>query len=355
MSVSLKDIASKAGCSVSTVSMVLNGRADRYRATTRHAILEAAKDLRYRPDMLARQFRRAGTRRNAIGFLVEHGSDNRLNNTPSYEFICGINDVLLHRDQFMVLVQMGQLHVTDDPVSQPRLISERFIDGLIVESGVPTLLEQEIREYRIPTIWLNTAHHEAEDCVYPDEIHAGRTVTQALLEAGHRHIAFVVADAPDTISSPRPGLRAAHFSCEDRYSGYAEALAERGLPPLRLGCGPGGHADPTVQAVRRSWETDSPITALACQSFANGLAIEHALSEVGLRCPRDVSIVSAEDVFEMRRNWPRMTGITCDRYRMGRHAAEMALEKVQTNGRPIPSFVSRGTFIPGTTVAPAAR
>ncbi|PXX21655.1 LacI family DNA-binding transcriptional regulator [Arenibacter sp. ARW7G5Y1] len=70
MSVTLKDIATYAGVSVSSVSLVLNGKGSQRRISERLTIkiLEAAKLLGYQPNMLARNLRKGST--NTIGFVI---------------------------------------------------------------------------------------------------------------------------------------------------------------------------------------------------------------------------------------------------------------------------------------------
>jgi len=67
-----------------------------------------------------------------------------------------------------------------------------------------------------------------------------------------------------------------------------------------------------------------------------------------------VSIAAAEDLHYLRRAWPELTGVSCDRYRMGSVAAEMMLAKIAHEGQPQPSQVFKGVLIPGETVAPPA-
>lgn len=64
----IKDIADKLGLSVSTVSVVLNGRGDQVRISkeTQKKVLNAAKEINYQPNIYARRLRQALTRRHHI-------------------------------------------------------------------------------------------------------------------------------------------------------------------------------------------------------------------------------------------------------------------------------------------------
>jgi len=63
-----------------------------------------------------------------------------------------------------------------------------------------------------------------------------------------------------------------------------------------------------------------------------------------------VSIASAENLHFLRRAWPDLSGVTCDRYKMGSQAAMMMLAKISSEGQPQPSIVHKGELIPGATV-----
>src|SRR5690348_9727695 len=109
MAVTLKDVAKRAGVSIPTVSLIINGRDMPFKESTRAAVLEAVESLNYRPDSMARRNANGSNRRDAIGLLLRSESPSRLANSPVYEFICGVNDVLMEHNQFLVMMKLHQL------------------------------------------------------------------------------------------------------------------------------------------------------------------------------------------------------------------------------------------------------
>src|SRR4051794_26477774 len=107
MAVTLKDVAKRAGVSIPTVSLIINGRDMPFKQSTRAAVLAAVESLNYRPDSMARRNAGGSQRRDASG-LLRSESASRLANTPVYEFICGINDVLMEHNQFLVMMKLHQ-------------------------------------------------------------------------------------------------------------------------------------------------------------------------------------------------------------------------------------------------------
>jgi LacI family transcriptional regulator len=361
--VTLKDVARRAGVSIPTVSLIINGRDMPFKESTRAAVLEAVESLNYRPDSIARRNASGSNRRDAIGLLLRSESASRLANAPVYEFICGINDVLMEHDQFLVMMKLRQLQpqpqqpegapeaptatpeATETP-RPPRVIAERFVDGLIVETGLPEDLELAVARYGIHTIWLNTNHHNPSDCIYPDEVHAGRLITEHLISLGHRQIAFI---APPGYRNPL-----APFSMVERQLGYEQAMDARGLTvAVAQEASPNEQRlNPTIEALLDRKRTSDPITAIVTYDLSQTLKQRWQVQQqLRLSCPRDISIAAAEDLHSIRRAWPDLTGVTCDRYKMGAQAAEMMLAKITQDGQPQPSQVFKGSLIPGGTVA----
>jgi LacI family transcriptional regulator len=348
MTVTLKDVAKRAGVSIPTVSLIINGRDMPFKESTRAAVLEAVESLNYRPDSMARRNANGSNRRDAIALLLRSESLSRLANSPVYEFICGVNDVLMEHNQFLVMMKLHQLQpveVTDKPAAvsrPPRVIAERFVDGLIVETGLPPEMELAVARYRIPTVWLNTNHHNPSDCVYPDEVHAGRLITEHMISLGHRNIAFV---APAGYRNPD-----APFSVVDRQLGYEQAMSGHGLAVQVTHEDTPGSTELGEDLVRMlDRRNPAPVTAIVTYDLGQTLKLRWQVQQVGLTCPKDVSIAAAENLHYLRRTWPDLAGVSCDRYKMGSEAANMMLTKITNDGQPQPSIVYKGELIPGGT------
>ncbi len=352
----LKDIAKHTGLSVPTVSLILNGRGQRYRASSQEAVVRAAHALKYRPDAIVGRVTSGQTRRDAVGFLIRSESASHLANQPAYEFVCGVSDLLQEHDQFMVMVRTSDFDDASHDCKLPRLLRERFIDGLIVETGLPPHMAEVVTHYEIPAVWLNTGRREAYDCVSLDEVHAGRLACQHVLSLGHNRVMFLRSSRSSRGKDALGRELEPHFSSEARCRGYREAMAEAGraVEEVEMIDSDGQAHGRAVRQIVASLRSATPVTALVASSFAHGIRVIQLLTEAGFRCPRDISIICAEDVHMMRRIWPHITGISCDRYQMGQWAAQMMLDKVEQQQKPQPSKTYRGSIIQGTTVAPAA-
>ncbi|VGO12512.1 HTH-type transcriptional regulator DegA [Pontiella desulfatans] len=207
---SLKDIANELNLSIPLVSKVLSGRMGTTGCSeeNRLAILAKAKELGYKPNILARALRNGKT--GSIGVFVHPlgapGSDlvERL--------LMGLSTQANFREQRLCL----SFYETDNEFLQRFGKTARAeIDGLLI-TGIyhPDLadLYKEIEESGIPivTLYKNAEKQPGSINVYCDDFQVGYLPTKHLLENGCRKIAHI-------------------RSMEARYQGYLKALDEHGV------------------------------------------------------------------------------------------------------------------------------
>ena len=139
----------------------------------------------------------------------------------------------------------------------------------------------------------------------------------------------------------------------------ARIVHEKRKPDLQsVSSGAGGTTSAdlseAITAVVKSRSTAAPITAVVTYEIGQAVRLRFDLQKAGMDCPRDISIIAAEDLCYERRVWPEMAAVSCDRYQMGRQAAEMMLAKITMKGQPQPSRIFRGNLIvAGTTASPS--
>lgn len=353
MPATLKDIAKLTGLSVPSVCLILNGQGHKFRPESRSAVVEAARKLKYRPDMVMRRMGRASNRRDAIGLVIRSQTGDYLADQPAHEFLAGVHDALVNRDQLLVLARLGAADANGKP---PRIIAERFVDGLLmVESGLSSEVEDLIEHYEIFSVSLNTEKRSDNDCVYADDRFAGSAATEALLHLGHRRIAFASVRGADAM-----GVAIRRFASDERQRGYETAMRPSGHKPEVIGPAPGSDAPvpgsdaaSVLKRILDSRKTDAPITGVVAASLGLAIRLIEELTAAGLKCPEDVSVVSAGDLKLFHAGWGRVTRVSCDRAAIGAAAAEMLLTKIERDGAPQPSRVFRGRLVEGSTAGPA--
>ena len=268
------DVARRAGVSVATVSRALRGLPNVSR-DTRTKVLAAADALGYAASPLASGL--ATGRMRAVGVLlpyagrwffaeVVHGIERALR-THGYDLVLHVlADADRRRDFFASL-----------PV-------RRRVDAVLVVGLELDPAEQEVlRGLGLPLAWVGEPVEGGHGELI-DDVAAARLATGHLVGLGHHRIASVGGDT----SASAPGRR--------RSEGYRQALQAAGLPLVAGWELDGGF---TPEGARRavldllSGPGEHP-TALFCQSDEMAFGVLGALRELGLACPRDVSVVGLD-------------------------------------------------------------
>ena len=209
---SIKKIREMTGFSCSTISRVINGKSTEFRIleSTRRAILKAAREIKYRPSILARSLRLKKSM--TIGLIVpdlmnpffgelswmierslgEHGFST---------IICNTNGVPKYEEFYL------------------RVLVDRQVDGILI---APTHTKEwkELEKVSLKTavvLLVRTLYETELPWVTSDNIGAAEALTSALITLGHSRIGFLGGTAGSYIHSAR-------------YSGYRRALQKHGLP-----------------------------------------------------------------------------------------------------------------------------
>ncbi|GMA94534.1 LacI family transcriptional regulator [Pseudolysinimonas kribbensis] len=306
----LRDVAQLAGVSQSTTSRALSGEGYAG-ADVRERVLAAAETLGYVPHAMARSLRKQDSQ--TIGVLV---SD--LQNPFYADLAAGIADAARRAGYTMML--------TDDQGSaEAEMHAAQAFVATRVAGVILTALSGDVVEYLLRQ---HVAVVEADrqfaagrcDAVVIDNAGAARRMTEHLLELGHRRIALFVDETAWTTGNARS-------------EGFREALTH------------GGVAWDDAFVVQAGWDAalarTAAIDVLARRDhptaiFAvNNLLAEgvwRAASDLGLRIPEDLSLVSFDDSRWMSMVTPGITAVAQDAVAVGRAAVGRLLERLGDRG-----------------------
>ena len=211
----MADVGRLAGVSPTAVSFVINGRVGEVSEETRDRVLDAVRELGYRPNRAARGLR---TRRSHTIGIVSDPVDDA---TAVARAVAGAHDAAVEHGSRLVLAHdpggRGLRAVVED-------LLDRQVDALLV--AVRGARPDDLTPVaEVPTVLLNVAEQvPGTPAVLPAERQGCRAATELLLAAGHRRIALLVG-------APRS------WPIRDRLAGHREALAAAGLaydPALTL-------------------------------------------------------------------------------------------------------------------------
>jgi DNA-binding LacI/PurR family transcriptional regulator len=306
-----RDVAALAGVSTTTVSFVLNDRAEaRISPATRARVLAAAAQLGYRPHAAARGL--AGGQSHTIGLVLRQSPEQVAEDALLAETLRGLSTAARSRG-YRVLVEPFGDHDGD----YGDLVRSHRADGLVVSgprvdddelrtlaaSGAPIVLQGSLAGVDLPSVDV-------------DNVAAARMAVRHLVELGHRRIALVT-NAPLSYTAAR-----------DRLTGYRLALRDAGIEPDdRLVAVADFNAASGRIAMARLLEANG-LTAAFVASDVVALGAMAAIREAGLRVPDDISIVGFDDVPLAAYFDPPLTTVRLPAHDLGRAVGSALLDRI---------------------------
>ncbi|WP_189038316.1 LacI family DNA-binding transcriptional regulator [Streptomyces daqingensis] len=308
------DVARHAGVSRTAASFVLSGREGvRIPVGTRQRILDAARELGYRPNRTAQSLRTRKTQ--TIALIFDTVGDGHY----AGEMIRGALETALERDHLLYIAETA-----NDPALEEKLLQEmvdRQVDGVILAAMSTRTARLSEHMRRIPTVLLNCLDASGESvCVVPDEEAAGRQAARLLLDAGHRDGVHVVGGHPAT-GGAHEGLSVGEL----RMSGIEAAMAAAGTRLAGTVECDWSAPEHGYRATRSLLESARLPTAVVCCNDRLAIGAYQALRESRLRIPDDISLVSFGDSGLPSWLRPPVTSVDTPHHELGAKAVSLLL------------------------------
>ena len=319
----LKDVAQRAGVSISTVSRVLN-RPEKVKPDTRATVEEAIAALNYRPSRVAQRLRDRAGRAELLGMIIPD-----IQNPFYSEIVRGTEDVSYNRESATILCNSDE-----DPERQ-----QFYLDVLARESAdgvlMPPLFHNgtlALNRDRLPfpvVCFDRRIPGDPVDTVVVNNHQGAYAMTNHLLALGHKRIGLICG--PSSLSTST-----------ERAEGYRAALREANQPIdeslifMDVPRPSAGH-----KRAHQLLSSDAPPTALFAANNQLALGAFGYAQEHDLRIPDDVAIVGFDDAPWARLLNPPLTTVRQPAYEMGRRSAELLFERIDTPDR-MPALITLG-------------
>ena len=287
----------------------------------RRRVLKAARQLNYRPNMLARQLK--SRRLNTVGVLLPD-----IANPFSTLLLEGLKRVL---DQAGITVFVA---TTSRSVEQEQKGLQAFadhrVDGLVVATRGTKMGDAVLKQFarnNIPIVTIGRPVRIAGvDSVTADHEQGAYKATRHLLELGHTRIGFIGISPEDSGT-----LR--------RYGGYLRAMRQAGIqPPLEYTVGPPGAPAFATQedgfnGMLRLASLPEPPTAVFARNDFAAIGAMRAAHTLGLRIPEEVALAGFDNIPLAAFTTPPLTTVEQPITEQGAMAARFLLERIRGEAR----------------------
>ncbi|PYT15468.1 MAG: LacI family transcriptional regulator [Acidobacteria bacterium] len=308
----LEQVARRAKVSTATVSRVLNN-ADVVKNTTRARVMKAIAELKYHPNLHARNL--AGGKSRTIGVIASNMEN------PFFFDIYKAVESDAHARGYEVLVANTDYR-SEQLVTSIRLMIGRRVEGLaaIVSEMAPELIE-ELVETRIPVVFYDVGTPRQNITNIRVNYRRGvEKVVDYLHSLGHRRLGFV-------------GHHAMLGPINERMKTVVDAVAR--IPSLAVRTS----ADTDTlqggrEATRALLDSGFAPTAIICVNDVMAVGALRELRERGLRVPQDMSVTGFDNVKLSEYCYPALTTVHIPRDRIGHIICERLISKA---GKPAPA------------------
>ncbi|XJZ27987.1 LacI family DNA-binding transcriptional regulator [Bacillota bacterium Lsc_1132] len=332
MTPTIKDVAKKANVSIATVSRIINNKPG-FSVKTKQKVLKVIEELGYQPNAVARGL--VNKRTETIGVLIP-----KVSNMLAAEILNGIDD-FAHRLGLSVIVCNTDSN-GKRTMDYLRILAEKRIDGIIFVSEMVTdAYYQAILEMKVPVVLVSTISYQFPlPYVKVDDRHAAFSATDYLIRHGHRKIAMITGSESDPVA----GI--------PRIEGYKSALALNGLEmneELIVNAANFGYED-GIKAMEEIISRKLDITAIFASSDELAAGAMSKAYQQGIQIPGQLSIIGYDNTKLAEMVIPPLTAVSQPLYEMGKAAATMLFEMVETGETIIESRIMPHKIIERQTI-----
>jgi DNA-binding LacI/PurR family transcriptional regulator len=315
--VSIIDVAKRAKVSIATASRVLSSSSYKVSETTRLRVLQAAKELHYAPNSLARSLR--AQRSNLIAVIVGDNADAYF-----AEITRGVEEIANAYGYLTIVCNTDR--EPEKELHYLKILGDYRVDGIIFagsglnEAGYPEQVSNVVQAMRergaaVITLAQHTLHVPS---VQADNFGGARAMTARLLELGHQRIAFITGPGNALVANAR-------------LQGYMAALLEASIaidPTLIL---PGrfdrASGEQAVQSLLRLNERQRP-SAIFASNDETAFGVLSELGNIGWSIPHDISVCGFGDLPMARVVVPALTTVHMGIREIGRSGVHKMLAQL---------------------------
>jgi LacI family transcriptional regulator len=203
----------------------------------------------------------------------------------------------------------------DNPVEWRRMLMDQRIDGAIVLSRLLPQLAEILASANIPTALVNADTECNLPKVMADEYDGAKQTMKHLFSLGHKRIIFLLGNQPP------------HYSVKQRIAGYKEGMTAAGLTEqIRI------YEGDAAQFAREWRGMPNRPTAVVCYTHYLAIKLLQQARENQVVVPKDLSVTCFSNAYPVEDVIPPLTTVALATVQMGRSAAELVMEQIESKG-----------------------
>lgn len=319
--ITIKDVAKRLNYSVSTISRAFNDKYD-IRKDTRDLILSTAKEMGYSPNPMAKSLLKQCS--NQIGVVVPE-----FINSFFPETIIGMQEVLLKKGYQVLIMQSNESCVTE--LENVKTLENNMVDGMIISLSLET---KNVEYYKnlisqgFPLVIFNRVSDELNTHkVLIDDYKWAFFATEHLIYQGYKKIFHFAG--PTGLS----------FS-QKRRNGFIDAHRKHQLPVDESSIIETGlMISDGERVMEKLINTVNLPDAIFAVNDPTAIGAMKMLKKYGYKIPGDVAIVGFTESKLAELIDPPLTSVAQPTHEIGRTAAQLLLEQIESKGIFVPQTV----------------
>ncbi|MFF2753013.1 LacI family DNA-binding transcriptional regulator [Psychrobacillus sp. NPDC058041] len=311
----IKDVAKKAGVSISIVSKAFNNYVD-INEKTRQRIFEIAKELNYTPNIVAKNL--SSKKQMTVGLISSGVLNNNEKDNNAFDIFKGVYTTVSESQFELSIYLIDSLRQKQKSYAQ--YCRERNIGGAILQ-GIRTddPYYMELIDTNIPCVVLDIMTETDNGLIGSVSINnaeATREITRYLLERNHRDIVIMAGTLETYVNKERikgvqDAFKEMKLAFNDEKVLYAQFSEEE-----------------AYTLAKKYLQTKQP-TAFLCFSDLMAFGVMKAIKEAGFRIPEDISVTGFDDLMLSSYTQPQLTTVSQNFFDIGRLSAVLLQDLIE--------------------------
>jgi len=330
----LEEVAHLAGVSRSTVSRVINDHPN-VRSETRERVWQAVRNSGYQPNVVARSL--VTNRTKIIGIVIPEAVTT-LFTDPFFPLVLRGATEACNARQYHLMLSLFTASADRHEVYQ-RVLHSGYLDGAIVaSSSLDDPLISDLLRDRIPFVSIGRHPDKHVHYVDADNVGGARMAVEHLIRLGHRRIATITG-------------RMDMVAGQERLDGYRQAIEAHRIPVEEELIVAGDFTEGSGMSAMQQLLPVAPSAVFAASDMMAIGALK-AFRQAGLQAPRDIAMVSFDDIPIASAIEPALTTVRQPIERMGAMAVDVLLSVLA--GPPEPDAPVHRIILPTELVVRAS-